>query len=127
VRLYKRKDFLNLPRNIIYSRVDIYSGSEVMKGLYCKKSNKSDMDYDWHEQDLLTEFDMDYDAWSWGTMKKRDSFQEFKADLNCLCRDGLYDDKDVFVVWDKDDVEKLANYLNDCLKNYSLEECDGVD
>jgi hypothetical protein len=32
--------------------------------------------------------------------------------LYCGGRDGLFEDEDVFVVWDQKDVTKLRDYLN---------------
>ena len=116
MKLYKRKDFIKLKAPIIYSRVDD-NRSEFMYGLFCMTEN---WDVDWIEQDLIGEVGVPDDI-SDGfvallyQINLRDSFKEFTTDLECSGRDGMYDDDDVFVVWDKTDITKLRDYLNDCL------------
>lgn len=118
MRLYKRADFLPLPAGTIYSRVDRLKG-ELMNGLFCKTS-AADYGPDWVQQDLIAEgMALDYltegsDIFDFVT-GMRDTFQEFETDLQCGGRDGMFDDEDVFVVWNKNDVQKLITYLLEVL------------
>jgi len=50
----------------------------------------------------------------------RDSFQDFQTDLHCGGRDGMFEDDDVFVVWDRDDITKLRDFLNMVLKHHDV-------
>ena len=119
MKLHKRKDFIKLPSNTIYSRVHDDSGN-LMDGLFCKCSDGDDTN-DWIEQDLISEcgFPANIDDGFLAVLhqeEQRDSFNDFTTDLDCAGRDGCYDDNDLFVVWSKSDVKKLYNFLGECLK-----------
>ena len=90
---------------------------ELCEGLFCKTSNSDEYTNDFVVQDLITEGGfpngindgmeaLDYQ------IGLRDNFKDFRTDLNCGGRDGLYEDKDTFIVWDKEDIMKLRDYLN---------------
>lgn len=119
MKLHKRKDFVKLPANTIYSRLDNSMG-ELCHGLFCKTSGK-EMHDDWVEQDLISEIGIP-NGINYGCaalvyqLDLRDRFLQFKTDLDCSGRDGTFDDSDVFVVWDKEDIRKLYDYLGNCLK-----------
>lgn len=116
MKLYKRSDFILLPKNTIYSKVN----HELMEGLYCKVSSHEELTNDFCEQDLIGEYGFPnniadgFDA-SQYQINLRDTFQDFRTDLDCSCRDGLYDDSDIFVVWDRLDIQKLHDYLSSVL------------
>lgn len=118
MKLYTRKDFLKLPERTIYSRVNKDRG-DLCYGLFCKTSGP-EWGNDWAEQDLISEGGFPneivdgFEAIEY-QLNLRDSFQEFRTDLDCAGRDGCFDDSDVFVVWDKSDVSKLIGYLSDCI------------
>lgn len=112
MRLYKREDFIKLPNNTIYSKVTKDS-PYLMDGLFCKVDGN---EIDWYEQDLISEsgfpngINDGLEAHDY-VMNLRDTFQDFETDLNCSGRDGLFDDEDLFVVWGREDVFKLINFL----------------
>ena len=118
MKAYKRIDFLKLPEDTIYSRIQ--GDYPLLSGLYCKTSG-ADYDSDWVEQDLIAsngypnDITEGQDAVDY-QVNLRDTFQEFRTDLNCGGRDGMFRDSDVFVVWDKEDVTKLRDYLNIALE-----------
>ena len=116
---YKRKDFIKLPEDTIYSR--IYENEGLLSGLFCKISSP-EYGNDWVEQDLISERGFPNDITDGSDaieyqFNLRDSFKEFRTDLSCAGRDGCFDDNDEFVVWDKEDVKKLSDYLIEVLKN----------
>lgn len=116
MKLFKRKDFLSLPAGTIYSRVH-KNYDELMHGLFCKTSG-SEFEVDWVEQDLISECGFPNDIVDGMEaveyqLKLRDTFQEFETDLECAGRDGMFDDEDVFVVWNRNDVQKLIDYLQE--------------
>ena len=120
MKLYKREDFLKLPKMTIYSRID-NNIAEVCYGLFCKTSDLEYMTGDWVEQDLIGEGLASKELTS-GTdildfvLEKRDSFKDFRLDYDLAGRDGMYEDKDTFVVWDNEDISQLVNYLLNCIK-----------
>ena len=107
----------------IYSRINNDNYSELMWGLFCKTSG---VEYgnDWVEQDLIgepgfpNEITNGCDAIEY-QMNIRDTFQDFRTDLECGGRDGMFEEKDCFVVWDKKDITKLRNYLNCALQIFN--------
>lgn len=117
MKLYKRKDFIKLPKNTIYSRVD--DNGELCTGLFCKTSD-SKYGNDWIEQNLISEIGFPnniangFEAWEY-QINKRDNFKHFETDLDCEGRDGMFEDSDIFVVWDKKDIKKLYDYLGTCI------------
>lgn len=119
--LYKRDDFIRLPENTIYSRVN-RQGGEFCSGLFCKTSQEPQTD--WYEQDLINEpltpveITDGLDSWSWA-IEQRDSFKQVELDYQCVTRDGMYDDEDVFLVWEERDVRKLITYLEDVVTDQS--------
>lgn len=118
MKLFKRKEFIKLPAMTIYSKVD-KNYMELMNGLYSKTSGP-DYGNDWIEQDLINE-GLVPDEITDGVdclfyiIEKRDNQDYFELDYECAGRDGCYDDEDVFVVWDKKDIKKLRDYLDNCL------------
>jgi hypothetical protein len=113
MKLYTRKDFLNLPAGTIYSK---WSESELMEGLFCKTSSQYEYGNDWVEQDLISEGGfpngiVDGLEAHLFQMEQRDSHQDFETDLDCGGRDGCLDDDFKAVVWDKSDIKKLVDYL----------------
>lgn len=121
MKAYKRADFIKLPAMTIYSRINEQHG-ELMYGLFCKTSGE-EYTVDWVEQDLIGEcgFPNDIqdgmDAIEY-QLNLRDTYQDFETDLECGGRDGMFDDSDRFVVWDKKDITKLRDYLNGALENF---------
>lgn len=115
MKAYKRADFIKLPENTIYSRID-NKGGNLMDGLFCKITD-GDYGNDFGEQDLISEpgfpegIKNGSEAFDYQE-NLRDTFQEFRTDLECGGRDGMFDDSDVFVVWDLEDITKLRDYLN---------------
>ena len=122
MKTYKRSDFIKLPAMTIYSRVDPIHGEdgELLYGLFCKTSSKDELENDWVEQSLLTEILVPDDITDGfeifeQQLKKRDSGFDFEMDFDLAGRDGLFDDADRFVVWGKNDIIKLIEYLNNCI------------
>jgi hypothetical protein len=121
MKLYKRKDFVQLPAMTIYSKPprDKEMVGGILEGLFCKTSGP-EYEYDFVVQDLLAEHGFPngindgMDACLY-VENLRDTFQEFETDLDCCGRDGMFDDKDEFIVWDKKDVKKLIDYLTETL------------
>lgn len=119
MKAYTRAEFLKLPAMTIYSRINEEHG-ELMYGLFCKTSDQSDMESDWVEQNLISEpgfpngISDGMDAIEY-QLTLRDEGKDFETDLECAGRDGMFEDKDRFVVWDKKDITKLRDYLNNCL------------
>lgn len=124
MKVYNRKDFINLPKNTIYSRV--YNRGEF-EGLFCKTSELDNSPHslknDWYEQDLIGELgfkpnsDDGTESYIHFTQVMEKGL-EFETDLDLVGRDGMFDDEDLFVVWNKNDVKKLIHYLGEAIGEY---------
>lgn len=120
MKLYKRSDFIQLPANTIYSRVHPAQG-EFISGLFCKTSKPGEYGNDWVEQGLIdTNAEHPEEMRDGGEIDEygemlRDGFETFRLDYDSAGRDGMFDDADLFVVWDRGDIIKLRDYLNRCL------------
>jgi hypothetical protein len=121
MKLYKKQDFIKLPAMTIYSKVPTHF--ELCEGLFCKTSSGEEYTNDFVEQDLISEggfpngINCGMEALGY-QMNLRDELKDFRTDLECACRDGMYEDEDTFVVWDREDVIKLRDYLNVALSEY---------
>jgi hypothetical protein len=124
MKLYKREDFIKLPPMTIFSLLSVeFGNTELHCELYSKTSAFGDYKNDFVVQDLISECGFPdeitdgFSALEYQT-DLRDNFKDYKTDLECAGRDGMYEDDDVFVVWDKEDVTKLRDYLNKSLEYY---------
>jgi hypothetical protein len=114
MKAYKRVDFIKLPAKTIYSRL----ANEYFQGLYCKTTGPDEgWGNDWVEVNLISEFRGPAHIKDGGDII--DYFQQnciekevpFETDLTCGGRDGCFDDSDIFIVWDRDDIARLVNFL----------------
>lgn len=119
MKAYKRIDFIKLPANIIYSRLS----NEYFNGLYCKTSGPEDgWGNDWIEVDLISQVKFPVGIKDGGDAIC--AFEEnnitkgepFETDMTAGGRDGCFDESDIFIVWDKDDIAKLISYLTNAIK-----------
>lgn len=121
MKKYTRADFIKLPANTIYSRVSKSDEYEICNGLFLKASG-DEYKIDWVEQDLISEggfpngITNGWDAIEY-VIKQRNEFKDFELDLECGGRDGMFEDSDEFVVYDKKDIQKLITVLSGCLNN----------
>lgn len=123
MKLYNRIDFLKLPTNTVYSRIDASSG-ELIKGLFTKVSGPKDgWGNDWIEVELIgpgvaciapDDIVDGGEICDYG-LNLRDTFKQFRLDYWNSRRDGLFDEKEMFVVWGKKDIELLISILQNCL------------
>ena len=105
MKIYKRSEFLKLPEGTIFTKFN-----QNDNRLYCKTTSFECMDTDWGEQDLITEIDI--------PLHKYDNIEQlehFDTDLNLCGRNGMFNDEDKFIVWDKKDITKLRDYLTHVL------------
>lgn len=108
MRIVKKPEMMKIleKENVIYSEVNGY----IIDGLYGGlQSDFSDILYN----DLLTSiysnssneyFDILDDA--------KENGSEFKLDLECTCREGMFDDDQEYMVYDKDDIKQLVDKLS---------------
>lgn len=109
MRILNRADFLKLPANILYCK---YTSNGNFGDLQIKTSEG---EY-WHPDFVCS----DITGWAKGVdsgdelMEKWmrcEKGEHFQFDLDVTCRDGLYDEDQLFAVYDNDDILELIAKL----------------
>lgn len=111
MKIVDRKTFLALPSGTVYSHYK----PQVSDGLMIKGETLTK--FDWVYQDLL--FNVEGESSEEASDKLTDAEENgtsFNLDLNCASRDGMYDDDQLFMVYEKSDIESLIEELKSCLE-----------
>lgn len=110
--IVKRNQFMNELRdrkNIIYSELQNYSICGLYRGIYYNE-------YDFLTMDLI-DTNLNFEELTPVIDKaKADKDYKFELDLNCCQRDGLFNDHQYYVIYEKSDILKLINELYEILK-----------
>lgn len=108
MRLYQRAEFLKLPEGTIFNKgVQWNFGCLSVKG---ESTNYNDFyccDLDWVDGNNSEECFDRLDS----MLKDGASFPAQDSG----CRDGLFDDDAIFLVWERADLEKLRGYVDDAI------------
>ncbi len=112
MKIVNRKDFMRMPEGTIYSEFE----PSVFDGLYVKVSREDDLFYnkeegrlnDWVCVPLIDGFIKDSINNSFNYKR----VENFEFNLDCSVRDGLYEEKQLFAVYDKNDILKLIAKLS---------------
>jgi hypothetical protein len=107
MRFVTKQEFLTLPEGTIFSRFK----PNVITDLAIKAETV--MQNDFCYIDLVGNVDA-YDSGEY--LDTLDGRKRFKADYECSSRDGMFDPKQEFVIYEKSDVQDLINVLHLCLK-----------
>lgn len=107
MRIYNRKDFMNLPIGTFYCKIDSGSGG----GLCIKKESLYN---DWYYQDLcnIESFDSQ-ERWDFidDSLQNGTSYEISSSEM----RDGFYENEDKFLVYEKKDLELLKKYIEEAM------------
>lgn len=109
MRIVNRKEFISMPSGTVYS----HYMPQVSEGLMIKGDTWTN---DWLYQDLL--FNVEGGSSDEASDKLTDAEENgtsFKLDLDCGSRDGMFDEDQLFMVYEKSDIERLIESLKDCL------------
>lgn len=105
MKIINRKEFLSMPSGTVYS----HYVPQVADGLMVKYETLTN---DWVYQDLL--FNVDGESSEEASEKLTNAEEHgssFRLDLHCGSRDGIYDDNQLFMVYEKEDVKRLIKKL----------------
>lgn len=110
MKIINRKQFLKAPEGTIYSEFKPC----IIDGLYIKNES---LDNDWYYQDLISSIDCnDSGEYADKLFKSKNNPEyELRQDYNVSQRDGLFDEEQLFLIYDKDDVVKLMKTLFETL------------
>lgn len=103
MRVVNRKEFLEMPPGTLYRKFEPVVFDELSVKLETLKTN------DWVYIDL-TEPDT-YDEFSEFYFNRSQDGEPFRIDYEVSSRDGFYDDEQLFIVYDQEDLKQLIRFL----------------
>lgn len=110
MRIINLKEFLKLPEGTLYVKFDPVLFDE----LSIKESSISDLD--WIYSPIINVDAIDSADIYGITNESLVEGSSFDLDINCTTREGMYDESQLFAVYEKSDVKQLIQKLNDSLE-----------
>lgn len=111
MRIYKFKDFIKLPVGTVWS----YYTPCVFGGLNVKCSDDSYMDFDFLFDEIVGAFKDRHDG---SVFDLLDSGGSVDMDFNSTVREGMFDENQLYAVYEKEDLAMLVKRLSDALDKY---------
>lgn len=110
MRIINRAEFLAMPTGTLYAK---YSSLGCWGELSVKEDSTNFND--WFQYDLLNGWDgcNDSNEFMDKVLKCEKGDGELRNDLECSGRDGLYEDNQQFIVYDKNDIKQLISKLKE--------------
>lgn len=115
MKIVNRVAFLALPDNTVYSS---YQSLGMIEGLYIKEKTLQD---DWLYQDLIDSVEAEDSDKFIDLMFAAEKGAHFTLDLECLDRDGSFEEAALFVIYDIEDLKKLVHALTQVLSTYPVD------
>ena len=114
MKIINRNEFLKLPSYTLYSKYEPCIFDDI-----CIKGES--MIWDSGNDFIYTPIADVVDSSSSSNFYDKladavDNKTSLSVDLECGSRDGLYDDDQLFAIWEKEDIQKLIASLNKCLE-----------
>lgn len=114
MRIIDRQAFLQMPAGTIYAKADslpsLDFGQVEIKG-------DTVAGVDWCVQRLIGDFVGDRDSGEWAdSFEAMHKGEDRAVDLDIVCRDGLFDNDQLFAVFDKTDAEALLATIEAALQ-----------
>lgn len=122
MKIVDRKTFLQMPAGTVYCQAEMPFSWE---GIRIKHDTchfqTEDLAGDWFES-TLTDIDADdsddlYDRWQ----DMLDNGASYAIDLETICRDGLFMENSIFMVYEREDLEKLRDLFAKLAEGRSIE------
>lgn len=111
MKIVDRKTFLSIEKEVVYNKF-----SPCMFGDLAIKSCSLENDFIY--QDLNSPVDIEEDEeFSQVVYGAIENNESINLDFDCTERDGMYDDTEMFAVWETDDIRKLIARLEKVIKN----------
>ena len=105
MKIINRKEFLEMPKGTVYSKFE-----PCIFGDICIKEES--LENDWFYQDIVDAIDVN-DSGEFGEVlcRAEKTRESIPMDFYCISRDGLFDNDQLFSVWEKKDVVALIERL----------------
>ncbi len=114
MRIVSKQEFYKLPAGTLYSNYIpcIFEGLKIKGDTICHDGEPSDFFY----EDLIGNVDVESSEEFCNILEKAVKDKtEFALDFDCGERDGLYDDEDMYAVYNPEEILELSNKIAKCL------------
>jgi hypothetical protein len=108
MKLLNRAEFLKMPSNTVFTKYKPTCFDEILI-----KGDSTGYNDFWF-QDLL-QVESDDRGQTFDTFDKLENGESIKMDYDCEGRDGLFEEDQLFAVFEKQDVADLIKRLQECL------------
>lgn len=113
MKIINREQFLKLPRGVLYAKyAPCYFENLAIKDEYEHFIN------DWYFQELIEIETKDNEDFSEVLFRAEETGESIGLDYNCVSRDGLYEENQLFAVFEKEDVINLIKLLQNSVSKY---------
>ncbi|EJH7012902.1 hypothetical protein NFT50_001309 [Salmonella enterica] len=115
MRIVNRQTFLSLPENTVYSisHWTLDGGSTSITDLKIKGPTVADADY---YETSIPDFDFNsVDEMAEEIERSIKHGWSVDPDFSVETRNSMFDDNQMYAVWEKEDIERLIARLNECL------------
>jgi len=111
MKILTRREFLKTPSGTLWS----YYEPCIFRGLSIKTTDSSDYENDFVYLDLIGEFDIPKDSEYAEICARMEQGESVSASFEETRREGLFDDNQLFLVYEKEDVKNMAKTLLEIL------------
>lgn len=112
MKIVNRKDFLNTPKGTLWS----YYEPSVFRDLNVKTSDKHSMDFDFVYFGLIGEFNAPNTETYFDICRQMEQGKSVPISLEETQREGLFDEDQLFLVYENDDIKKMVDMLSSLVK-----------
>lgn len=108
MRIVDRKTFLSLPKGSLYQKYK----PAITGSINIKDDNSGDNDWFYQAIDGVTSINCDNTTDMFVALQNAvDKGSHFDLDLDCCSRDGCYEEDQLFMIWEKKDIQMLIDRL----------------
>lgn len=111
MKIVDRKTFLSLPENVVFSKFS----PNVFEELQIKGETLTGVG-DFYASDIGSDASR-VDDWREAFTNAKSEGMSLPMDFESICRDGCFDEDQLFAVWEKADIEGLIERLKKCVSN----------
>lgn len=108
MKILNRKEFLKTPANTLFS----YYEPCVFRGLNIKTTDKTHYENDFVYFGLIGEFNIFDTSEFFKVCEKMENGESVPLSLEETQREGLFDDEQLFLVYEEDDIKKIIDVLS---------------
>lgn len=108
MKILSKKEFLTLPNPVVYCDYEDYSFNEI--GIKTSNCNSHDFFY-LSIPDVLSSGSNEMMDILDRCEKTKESFE---LDFDCVCRDGMFEESQLYAVFEQKEIDEFINLLKTC-------------